>query len=179
MSHFFDLMGMYQQLFRLSHLASGAKEYGRYRMLEEGEIDYESDWSVYYTHIRNFISSDLIELAAKVRVAQDSMLDSIGEKELRELDSDATRGLSIGSVKGSFDLTLRESCNKIIHAKQFEIGIASARNRSPEYTYNYWNGLCMLSGVQGRKPWSVDLNVVEWCNAMESFTESMSQYVEW
>jgi hypothetical protein len=180
MSHIFDLIGMHQQIFRLSHLALGAKEYARLRQLQKGEIDYQSDWSVYYVHIRNSISNDLIELAAKVRVAQDTMLDVLSEKELRELDSDSMGRIPIGKVEaGSFALTLRESCNKIIHAKHFEVGISSARNTRPAYRYNYWNGRCTLRGVQSRMEWSIDLNVHEWCNAMDSFTELMSQYVEW
>lgn len=180
MSHFFDLIGMHQKLFRLSHLALGAREYARRRQLQRGEIDHQSEWSNYYFQIRTAISNDLIELAAKVRVAQDTMQGDLSETELVEMDSDAIAGPAIGKVVlGSFGLTLRESCNKIIHAKQFDLGVGSARRTHPSSRYNYWDGTCTLKGVQNRKAWEVNLEVHNWCAAMGAFSESMSQYVDW
>ncbi len=180
MSHFFDLIGMHQKLFRLSHLALGSREYARLRQLQRGEIDHQSDWSIYYIQIRTAISNDLIELAAKVRIAQDTMRGGVSEAEFTEMEADAVAGPVIGQVTlGSFALTLRESCNKIIHATQFELGIAAARSTNPSSRYNYWDGSCTLEGVQNRKPWKVRLDVHNWCAAMEAFSESMSQHVDW
>lgn len=180
MSHFFDLIGMHRKLFRLSHLALGTREYARLRQLHRGEIDHQSDWSIYYIQIRTAISNDLIELASKIRIAQDTMRGELSETELGEMDSNALAGLGIGQVVlGSFELTLRESCNKIIHAKQFELGIGSARSTRPPSRYNYWDGTCTLKGVQNRKTWQVKLEVHNWCDAMGAFSELMAEYVEW
>jgi hypothetical protein len=181
MSHFFDLHGMHQQLFRLSHLAVGSRKYAQRNQLERGDDnDAQSDWGVYYSHIRNVVSSDLIELATKVRVAQDAMLDRLESREIREIDEGSIGGTPIGTVlSGSLRLTIRESCNKIIHAKQVALEIGAARSARPAFRYNYGNGHCRLCGTQGGQPWEIDLDVFEWCQSMTAFAEEMAQYVEW
>lgn len=181
MPHFFDLYGMHQQLFRLSHLAVGSKTYAQRKRLERGDDDdAQSDWGAYYIHIRNAVSNDLIELATKVRIAQDAMLDSLEHSEVRQIDDGSIGETPIGTVlSGSFRLTIRESCNKIIHAKRVDLGIGTSRNTNPAFRYNYWNGHCNLGGAQGGQPWQIDLNVFDWCQSMTAFAEEMSQYVEW
>jgi hypothetical protein len=181
MSHFFDLHGMHQQLFRLSHLAVGSRKYAQRNLLERGDDnDAQSDWGVYYLHIRNAVSNDLIELATKVRVAQDAMLDRLESREIREIDEGSIGSTPIGTVlSGSFRLTIRESCNKIIHAKQVALEIGASRSAKPAFRYNFWNGRCRLRGTQGGQPWEIDLDVFEWCQSMTAFAEEMAQYVEW
>jgi hypothetical protein len=182
MSHFFDLFGMYQQLFRLSHMTVGSRQYAQRKQLEKGDDDDPlSDWGTYYIHIRNAVSNDLIELATKVRVAQDAMLDRLESHEIAELDVQSIGNYAIGTVLvGSFQLSIRESCNKIIHAQHVELGIEESRNKNPRFRYNYWNGHCKLRGTsQSKKVWEIDLDVFEWCQSMTSFAEEMSQYVEW
>lgn len=182
MSHFFDLFGMYQQLFRLSHLATGSQKYAQRNQLDRGvDDDAQSDWGSYYIHIRTAVSNDLIELATKVRIAQDTMLERLEIGEIEDMDRNSIGQQPIGSVViGSFDLSIRESCNKIIHAKNVELGIDRSRSANPACTYSYWNGRCKLSGAsQEGKTWEVELDVLEWCQSMASFTEQMSQYVEW
>jgi hypothetical protein len=108
------------------------------------------------------------------------MRGDLSEAELAEMDSDAVAGPAIGKVElGSFALTLRESCNKIIHATQFDLGIAAARSTNRSGRYNYWDGTCTLKGVQNRKVWEVRLDVHNWCASMGAFSELMSQHVEW
>ncbi|MDO9360763.1 MAG: hypothetical protein Q7T70_17455 [Polaromonas sp.] len=182
MSHFFDLFGMYQQLFRLSHLAVGSRKYAQRKQLEQGDDDdAQSDWGAYYIHIRNAVSNDLIELATKVRVAQDAMLDRLEMHQITELDARSIGDHAVGTViEGSFQLTIRESCNKIIHAQQVKLEISESRSTNPAFRYNYWNGRCNLRGAsQSKKTWEIDLDVFEWCQSMTSFAEEMSQYVEW
>ena len=182
MSHFFDLFGMYQQLFRLSHLAAGSQKYAQRKELDLGnDDDAQSDWGTYYIHIRTAVSNDLIELATKARIAQDAMLDHLEISDVEEIDRNSIGQKPIGSVViGSFDLSIRESCNKIIHAKKVELSIDQSRNVNPACTYSYWNGHCKLSGTsQGGKNWEIELDVFEWCQSMTAFAEQMSQYVEW
>ncbi|WP_407351143.1 hypothetical protein [Luteimonas sp. R10] len=172
---------MHQQLFRLSHLAIGSKKYAQKKQLERGDDDdTQSDWGTYYIHIRNAVSNDLIELATKVRVAQDAMLDHLEHCEVQEIDAGSIGETPIGTVlSGSFRLTIRESCNKIIHAKHVDLGIGTSRNAKPAFRYNYWNGHCKLRGAQEGQSWEIDLNIFEWCQSMTAFAEEMSQYVEW
>lgn len=181
MSHLFDLHGIHQQIFRLSHLAVGSRKYAQRNQLERGDDDdAQSDWGAYYFHIRNAVSNDLIELAAKVRVAQDSMLDRLENCDIRQIDEESIGNTPIGKIiSGSFRLTIRESCNKIIHAKQVSIGIGASRSQRPAFRYNYWNGHCGLRGSHGGQSWEIDLDVFEWCQSMTTFVEEMSQYVEW
>jgi len=179
MSHYFDLFGIYRQIFRLNHLAHGSKQYAKQHRLEKGELDDQSDWSIYIHHLRNILSSDLIELAAKVRIGQDAMIASLGIDKVRVMDTDARIGVSIGAViSGGFDLTLRESCNKIIHAKKFDIHIARGRSTSHNFCYNFWDGNCTIEGSRQNNAWSLKLDVSNWCDAMDAFTILMSEYVD-
>lgn len=172
---------MHQKLFQLRHLVAGAREYSKREKLERGSIeDYESDWSLYYYQMRHLISNDLIELAAKVRVIQDTSLKQIKESDLLEMDEACRYRLKIGTVtSGTFALTLRESCNKIIHATEFEPQFANSRNAKPYFRYSYWNGKCTLKGSQFGKPWSVDLNVYDWSEAMKYFLDDIFGNVDW
>lgn len=181
MSHLFDLQGINQQLFRLSHLAVGSRKHAqRNRLARDDDNDPQSEWGAYYFQIRNAVSNDLLELAAKVRVAQDAMLDRLESCDIRQIDEVSIGNAPIGKVlSGSFRLTIRESCNKIIHAKQVSIVIDVSRSQRPAFRYNYWNGHCGLRGSQGGQSWEIDLDVFEWCQSMTVFVEEMSQYVEW
>ncbi|WP_302141543.1 hypothetical protein [Halomonas alkalicola] len=180
MSHSFDFVGLSEKLFLLRHLISGTREYCRKEKLVQGPINYEDDWSNYYLRLQYLVSNDLIESAAKLRVIQDSSLSQLSESDIRDLDADCLKGQNIGQViKGSFYLTLRESCNKIIHATKFELSVTGSRNSNPYYRYSYWNGRCQLMGVHSGRPWHVELNLYNWCNAMEYFLEELSGNVDW
>ena len=75
---------------------------------------------VHASRLRYVVSNELIEIAAKVRVIQDTAVFQVSASALREMDRDAIGLKGIGTVlNGDVQLTLRESCNKVIHATTF------------------------------------------------------------
>jgi hypothetical protein len=180
MSHSFDFMGLSEKLFLLRHLASGTREFCKKNQLIEGPIDYEDDWSMYYLRMRSMVSSKLIELAANIRIVEDTCKHQDTYSDIRDLDALCRDNQPIGVVhQGDFELTLRESCNKIIHATEFDLSIASAKSSTPYFRYSYWDGRCVLKGVHSNKPWNIELNIIEWCGAIDCFMDELSRNIDW
>ncbi len=182
MSHSFDFMGLSEKLFLLRHLTSGTREFCKKEQMIEGPIDYEDDWSMYYMRMRSIVSSRLIELAANMRIVEDTCRhqDSYSYSDLRELDELCRDNLSIGKVhEGEFKLTLRKSCNKIIHATEYDLMISTSKNSKPYYRYSYWNGQCSLKGEWSNHPWHIELDVKAWCEAIDYFMDELSRNMDW
>lgn len=180
MSHSFDFMGLSEKLFLLRDLADGTREFCKKEQLFEGPIHYEDDWSMYYLRTRSLVSSRLIELAANMRIVEDTCKHQETYSDIRELDALCRDQGSIGIVlRGNFELSLRESCNKIIHATEFDLAISNARSSKPYYRYSYWNGCCVLKGRHSNQPWHIELNVHEWCGAIDCFMDELSSNIDW
>jgi len=181
MSHSLDFAGLNQRLFLLRHFIAGNKEFSRRERQYQGtQTSPSEDWDNYSRRLRYFVSNDLIEIAAKFRVIQDTVATQVGTDYLLALDKESMQGKNIGAVlSGELELTLRESCNKIIHASTFNLVFENARSTVPKHLYSFWNGVCQLSGVQSKKPWRVALNVYRWADAMDYFLEELSGNVDW
>lgn len=185
MSHHFDFVGLYEQFYILRHLAIGSREYCKRERLDQktwrDDRDPDNDWAKYKGRLRTLVSISLIESAAKCRVIQDSIVDKVPRAEQTKLDHKARNGLQVGVVrKGNFALTLRESCNKIIHATEFSFHFADSRSSKLSYRYSYWNGRCALSGSKGKEEWAVELNVYDWCIAMRNYLDMIgNEAFEW
>jgi hypothetical protein len=96
------------------------------------------------------------------------------------MDRDAIGLKGIGTVlNGDVQLTLRESCNKVIHATTFGLVFENARSTVPRYSYSFWNGICQLSGEQSKRSWRVALDVYRWADALDYFLEELSGNVDW
>ncbi|MCB0827105.1 MAG: hypothetical protein KDC26_13050 [Armatimonadetes bacterium] len=85
-----------------------------------------------------------------------------------ELDAVARSGQVIGQVAdGEFELTLRETCNKIIHARKvipvWSTGFAG------DIEFQYWSGVYDLSGTKGYKSWRLLLYIAPWAKSAERF----------
>ena len=179
MSHSLDFVGLNEKLFLLRHFAAGNKEFSRRECQYQGtQADPSVDWDEYAGRLRYIVSNELIEIAAKFRVIQDTAAAQVPSDYLRELD--ANHFDSVGHVlEGDVRLTLRESCNKIIHAMKFELVFQNARSRVPRHLYSFWNGICQLSGHQAKNNWRVALDVYRWSEAMDNFLNDLSQEVDW
>jgi hypothetical protein len=181
MSHSLDFVGLNEKLFLLRHFVAGNKEFSRREQHYQGtQSDSSHDWESYAGRLRYIVSNDLIEMAAKMRVIQDTVTSQVPPDYLRTLDTECMRGKSIGTVlSGDVTLTLRESCNKIIHATTFALVFQNARSTVPRHVYSYWNGICQLSGTHSKKQWRVALDVYRWADAMDYFLEDLAENVEW
>ena len=180
MSHSLDFVGLNERLFLLRHLIAGNKEFSRRQQHYQGtKSDAFEDWDNYAGRLRYLVSNDLIEIAAKLRVIQDTAAEQVSANILRELDIECMNGKSIGTVLGGdVTLTLRESCNKIIHATSFNLVFQNARSTVPRHLYTYWNGICQLAGSHSGRPWRIALDVYRWADAMDWFLEELSGNVD-
>ena len=183
MTHILDLSGSYEALFQLRHLVSGSREFCKGELLHFGDDDYTpEEWESYQNQLHFLVSRTLISSAINFRVLQDTLRSQSSARELNQTEEDLalTSDLDLGEVlEGEFDLTLRESCNKIIHATDFNLLFREARTGKPSKWYSYWNGQIRAVGVQGKKKWSLLLNVTNWCNAVDNYTACLAGDLDW
>jgi hypothetical protein len=181
MSHSLDFVGLDKKLFFLRHLIAGNKEFSRREKQYQGtKSDRNEDWDHYAQRLRYIVSNELIEIAAKLRVIQDTAMSQVSADDLRDLDVECIGNSGIGTVLvGNFALTLRESCNKIIHANTFELIFQNARSTVPIYVYTHWNGICQLAGTHSKKQWKIALDVYRWSDAMDYFLQELAGNVDW
>lgn len=160
------------ELFILQQLVLASESYCSQEMigsdtLDEGDGKFDGYWS----WIKGIVSESLVDCAIKTRIFQDYLSEN--EKQTMELDLSkadlkARRNLNIGIVhEGSFELTLRESCNKIIHVKK---SIPSWNEKViADTTIKYWNGSFHLYGSKSNHNWHLELRVGDWAKAMSIY----------
>lgn len=90
---------------------------------------------------------------------------------IKEMDKAALSGLVIGKIlEGNFELTMRETCNKIIHARNVvPIWKWATLGRS---RFRYWTGDLSLAGEKSRKKWRLLLHVAPWAQSVQRFIAS-------
>jgi hypothetical protein len=181
MSHSLDFVGLDKKLFFLRHLIAGNKEFSRREQHYQGtKSDRNEEWDHYAARLRYIVSNELIEIAAKLRVIQDTAVSQVSPDYLRDLDAECLGNKGVGAVLvGNFSLTLRESCNKIIHANTFELIFQNARSTIPRHVYTHWNGICQLAGNHLKKQWRIALDVYRWSDAMDYFLQELAGNVDW
>ncbi len=178
MTHSLDFTSVSEKLFLIQQLVAASRDY-----CKTGEVGRRIDrygegaWSDYSSRLRQLVSSYSIECAVKARMLQDTLA---GTEDLNfsELDATAREGSDLGKVHvGSFELTVRESCNKIIHATNVELGWAETRFRNPHRRIEYWDGTCHLRGKLGKSPWHVELNMTERADSLDYFIDLVASSV--
>ena len=131
------------------------------------EFDYEL--IRYLERLERLVSDYLIQCATRTRIMQDSWMaernseydsDYCPDKEAYEKFSGVAR-----CVQGKVKLSIREVCNKIIHATKFEL-----EHVDPQHVgFKHWSGKCHLHGSQWGEPWHVELNVMQWGFALQHY----------
>ncbi|WP_411564213.1 hypothetical protein [Pseudomonas shirazensis] len=179
MPHLIDFDGLEQNLFILQHLTYGSKEFCTKNKINrdaEEFIDYE--WWQYAGLLKSIASNTIIESAIKVRILQDFVKKESNDIDLTVLDKEACSNLSIGTVsKCNFTLTLRESCNKIVHATEAKMRWSNTSSSAD--ALEYWNGIYVLWGENRGQEWQVELNIEAWCIAMIRFNREIQEKVDW
>jgi hypothetical protein len=116
MSHELGLDTAYEKIVLLEHLAHGSQSYCAVRLTGFQRDQGDGALDEYWGWVKGIVSSLLIECAVRVRMLQDAVRGEDATK-LADLDAVARSGLTIGTIViGQFQLSLRETCNKIIHA---------------------------------------------------------------
>jgi hypothetical protein len=68
-------------------------------------------------------------------------------------------------LNGKIKLSIRECCNKIIHAKDVSLTFVELDSGFG----HYWNGVCALKGDMYGKPWHIELDIKKWVLAMKFY----------
>lgn len=172
MTHSFNFSEVSEKLFVLQQLQAASREYCRNSGICQGSHPYgDDDWNDYEHKIKPIVSGYMIEIAAKMRIFQDSMSGQILPSVFERADKYAIEDIPLGKVHaGNFNLDVRESCNKIIHALRVELGWTT-RNRKSDNAYTYWSGAVNLFGVKANAPWHLELDASTWCTSINIYLD--------
>ncbi|KRH98758.1 hypothetical protein [Curvibacter sp. PAE-UM] len=179
MTHSIDFDSIEARLFTLHHAVLGSRAFcDRFKIARHSEAPAEYEWWQYFGNLKALVSGTMIDAAIKIRMLQD-----IGRAEDEEFDAntlqlDASRGLDIGTIEGGGALSLRDSCNKIIHATGAKLvwqEVGAGKD-----LFEYWTGVCRLFGhEQSGKAWVARVNVADWCTAMMRFNAVFQEHIDW
>jgi len=170
MSHLLDLQSVFEKLILLQHFAHGSEQYCRERLVGSEYDIGDGALDEYWSWVKGIVSSYTLECGIRLRVLLDTFTGRPEADKIVSLDFAARSGVVIGQVvEGKFELTLRETCNKIIHARKvitvWTTGIAG------DVTFKHWSGDLDLSGIKGGKNWRLLLHISPWARCVEQFLE--------
>ncbi|MDD9158416.1 hypothetical protein PVK64_19815 [Aliivibrio sp. S4TY2] len=132
--------------------------------VSEFEIEHES----YIGWLIETVSSHLILCATRTRVLQDSYDFSIDDNPHYSPDREAFEYFDhiVEVIQGNFKPSLRECCNKIIHATSYDLVFEKNESGS-----NYWLGKCELKGNINKKEWIISLDARKFCFALRYYID--------
>lgn len=178
MWHSIDFIGIEEKLFILQHISCGSKENAHWKKtFLQGEVAFGSYQLEYalkddFSYTESIVSNYMIECAVKTRMIQDHFKE-VNVENFQSFDKDSINyvGGDIGQViYGDFNLTLRESCNKIIHTNKFYLA-----KKEYDLGSEYWNGICYLEGERNGKLWKLEIKVREWAAALSCYYTYLSE----
>jgi hypothetical protein len=168
MSHQLDFDGMLEKLILLQHFANGSKQFCQDRLTGSEYNIGEKAFDEYWGWVKVLVSTYILECSIRVRVFLKIISEKLEKSGIIDLDTAARAELSIGQiVNGNFKLRLRETCNKIIHAKKvIPVWTTGMVN---DIEFKYWSGQFDLSGTRGSESWQLLLDVPSWGKSIERF----------
>lgn len=179
MPHSIDFDSIEARLFTLHHAVLGSKAFcERFKISRGSELRREYEWWQYFGHLKALVSGTMIDAAIKIRMLQDFARSEDEDFDVKALQLEASEALEIGNLDGVGALSLRDSCNKIIHATGAklvwqELGVGSD-------AFEYWTGAYRLFGTeQSGKKWIATVNVADWCTAMIRFNAGFQEVIDW
>jgi hypothetical protein len=120
----------------------------------------------------------MIDAAIKIRLLQDFGRAEDEGFDASALQLHASRGLNIGNINDGGSLSLRESCNEIVHATGAKLEWQKVG--SEEATFEYWTGIYRLFDAdQSGKKWVAAIHVADWCTAMMRFNAAFLERIDW
>ncbi|MGB6013786.1 MAG: hypothetical protein WBG32_03575, partial [Nodosilinea sp.] len=99
----------------------------------------------------------------------DTIIDLGNKVDIRPEDKEAREGICIGVVHaGKVDLSLRESCNKIVHATRIEL-VWKEKSNGSGTLIEYWDGNFNLYGKRYEESWHIELDIESWASALSYY----------
>jgi hypothetical protein len=178
MPHNFDFDGMHESLFIVRNLCFASEPICRTNRLGRyAEASGDVTWQEYFGWLKALLSRHLIQCSITLRMIQDSLKRHVEDIDLSVLETDAANGLLLGQFRrGSGDVTIREACNKIIHATDVSLVWCSI---AEEDETEYWSGAIVLEGCKGKEDWELLLNAGDLCTAISRLLSRLESEVDW
>ncbi|MBG0797159.1 hypothetical protein IYX23_05590 [Methylocystis sp. L43] len=162
--HHLDLQDMRVLCFDIHNIvASSSTLIGRLELAEPEELSEDSTLrKLHYEISEPLLSNRLLHLAIMLRTYDDMMSANDSDGAYTAHVQRTSGSDFVGNIdKGTF--SLRDACNKIIHASEIRPLYESVYNEHEESTGEPvgWKltGEIELSGVQNKKPWTAELYV--------------------
>lgn len=170
MSHLLNLEAIYEKLILLQHFAHGSEEYCRERLAGSDFDTGDGELDAYWGWVKALVSGYTLECSVRLRVLLDVVASKPEANMIASMDAKARSGLKIGQVvDGNFELTLRETCNKVIHATK-AIPVWSTGTEG-DIEFKFWSGDYDLSGTKGKENWRLILHVAPWAKSVARFLD--------
>lgn len=152
---FFDVQSFRLDLYRLLSCFFASAEFARLR----ARLRYEKVADIGDEFEEYEVTRLLVNIAAKVRMIQDRDM----EHPWNLTGSCGKFTPDLSKPRRREDLSLREACNKIIHAKHFKFDIKKLKVRDGEYTgtVTALRPYIHLYGEKQDVSWKATLNIVE------------------
>lgn len=175
MSHPIYYASITDEAMYLGQLASASKQFITtlrevYPEIEEPPMvtQFSMEVANYQDWLINTVSNRLISCATRMRVLQDSYDFSVEDYPEYSVDKEAFNNIPkiVEVIKGDFKQSIRECCNKLIHATSYELEF-----EKDSFGTEYWTGFCILSGQYNKKEWSVKLNTILFSFAIREYIE--------
>lgn len=169
MPHTLNIDGVSENAFDLQMLVHSSKSFCATHHVAWGEESPgEFDWEYYFGWLKSSLCEKLIRSAITLRMLQDILAaDDMQEStDLENYQADSIDGIQLGTIhEGSFRLSLREMCNKIIHANDTQL------DWHDDNGFQWWTGSVFLFGTKRGAEWKLELNV-------ESFAMAANRYID-
>ena len=121
---------------------------------KEMVTEYDIELRDYHEWLKYTVSDSLIQICTKIRIYQDSYKHEWDPTYSPEKEAYEAYQHVAEVLEGNVNLTLRECCNKVIHALNFELVMVG----SPD-DIKYWDGFIILSGSFGKNNWKIKINL--------------------
>lgn len=173
-----------ENAFQLVAWSSGAKEAQNHFVDSDDHEAWGAAKPNYVYNLQATISELLVVTATKIRILQDSLSQLIFDPgEMAMVDADISgRHPSAHLTSSKANLSIRETCNKIIHATSVAFVMRNAVGNLEEFSYwsedlaGFWfSGEVRLKGENKGKKWEVLLNpakfgvcIIDYINELES-----------
>ena len=178
MPHIVDIDGIHESLFLLQNLCLASEPFCKLHQIGRyAEQSGEFEWDYYFGWLKSLLCNHMIQCAIKMRILRDLLGEYDEDVDFAKIDEDALKGLTIGRfLVGNERLTVREACNKIIHATDVTL---HWKDISKKDETEYWTGVVWLEGTKGRNKWKLELRVGEFCRALFRILSDLEDAVDW
>lgn len=174
MAHKIDMDSLARTSFLLRHLTHGNVHVFRelqFTRKADAEISY--GWGHHGLQLQMLVSELLIDAAIKLRIILDVLRDQDMEHPSEpDFESRFVGANTVGHfIPSGTRITLREACNKIIHARKVTL---QWKNADAE-NYEYWDGTVILNGTKGSDDWQCLVSANEFSTVLESYVSEIKQ----